>query len=67
MADDNRALVGCVLLGGALVLAVIAALCWGGQLPVDPRARGVLGASLGASAVADAVIGFVLLTKSKQS
>jgi len=67
MADDNRGLVGRVLLGGAAVLAVLAALCWTGQLPVDPRARTVLSAALGVSALADGVIGFVFLTKSRQS
>jgi hypothetical protein len=64
MAGDNRALVARVLLCGAVVLAVVAVLCWTGQLPVDPRARGVLATALGVSAVADAVIGFVFLTKS---
>ena len=67
MADENRALVGRVLLGGAMVLAALAALCWTGQLPVDPRARTVLAAALGVSALADGVIGFVLLTKARQS
>jgi len=67
MADDNRALVGRILLGGAVVLAVLAVLCWSGRLPVEPPARTVLAAALGVSAAADAVIGFVFLTKSRQS
>jgi len=67
MADENRALVGRVLLGGAVVLAVLAALCWTGQLPVDPRARTVLAAAFGVSALADGVIGFVFLTKGRDA
>jgi len=64
MADDNRALVGRILLGGAVVLALLAVLCWAGRLPVDPRARTVLAAALTASALADGMIGFVFLTMS---
>ncbi|CAN5727770.1 hypothetical protein BH18ACI5_BH18ACI5_10530 [soil metagenome] len=67
MADDNRALFGRILLGGAVVLALLAVLCWSGRLPVDPRARTVLAAALAASALADGVVGVIFLTKSRQS
>ena len=66
MADDNRALVGRILLAGAVVLALLAVLCWSGVLPVDPRARMVLASALGISALADGMIGFIFLTKSRQ-
>ncbi|MEO6213803.1 MAG: hypothetical protein ABIP65_09280 [Vicinamibacterales bacterium] len=67
MADQNRALVGRILLAGAVVLALLAILCWTGRLPVDPGARGVLGIALGVSALADAAIGIVFLMKSRQA
>ncbi|MEO5894281.1 MAG: hypothetical protein ABIS06_01095 [Vicinamibacterales bacterium] len=67
MAEDNRALVGRILLGGAVVLALLAVLCWSGRLPVDPGARTVLAAALAASALADGIVGFIFLTKSRQS
>ena len=67
MADTNRALVGRILVASAVVLTVLAVLCWTGVLPVDPRARGVLGAALGAAALADATIGIIFVTRSRQS
>jgi hypothetical protein len=67
VADDNRRLVGRILIGGAVVLALLAVLCWSGRIPVDPRARVVLAAALAASAAVDAVIGFIFLARSRQS
>ncbi|HXG55461.1 MAG TPA: hypothetical protein VNJ03_08805 [Vicinamibacterales bacterium] len=67
MAHENRALVGRILLAGAVVLGVLALLCWTGRLPVDERARGVLAMALGVSALADAAIGCIFLTRSRQS
>ena len=37
MVDDNRALVGRILLISAGVLALLGALCWTGTLPVDKK------------------------------
>lgn len=67
MPHENRALVGRILLAGAVVLGALALLCWTGTLPVDARARGVLAMSLGVSALADGVIGVIFLTRSRQS
>ncbi len=67
MANENRALVGRILLAGALVLGVLAVLCWTGALPVDEGARAVLAMALGVSALADAAIGVFFLTRSRES
>ena len=67
MANENRALVGKILLAGAVVLGILALLCWTGRLPVDEGARHVLAMALGVSALADAAIGFFFLTRSRQS
>jgi hypothetical protein len=67
MADDPKALVGRVLMIGAVVLAAVAVLCWTGTLPVDPGARGVLALAFGIAAAGDALIGFFFLARSRES
>ena len=67
MVDDNRALVGRILLMGAVVLALLGALCWTGTLPVDPGARRVLALAFGIAAAGDGLIGFIFLTKARDS
>jgi hypothetical protein len=67
MADDHKALVGRVLMIGAVVLAVLAVLCWTGTLPVDPGARNVLALAFGVAAAGDALIGLFFLTRSRES
>lgn len=65
MVDNNRALVGRILLIGAVVLTLLGALCWTGTLPVDPGARQVLALAFGIAAAGDALIGFIFLTKAR--
>jgi hypothetical protein len=67
MANENRALVGRILLIGAVVLALLGVLCWTGTLPVDPGARPVLALAFGIAAAGDALIGFIFLTKARDS
>ncbi len=67
MGDYNRALVGRILLIGAVVLALLGALCWTGTLPVDPGARRVLALAFGIAAAGDGLIGFIFLTKARDS
>jgi hypothetical protein len=67
VADANRALVGRILLIGALVLAAIGVLCWTGTLPVEPGARRVLSLAFVLAAAGDALAGFFFLTRSRDS
>ena len=64
--QNNRALIGGIVLGGALILAIIAILCWTGVLPVDHGARLWIVLALGIAAAADAVIGLFFLAKARQ-
>ena len=63
--DNNRPLVGGIVLGGAGILALLAVLCWTGVLPVDHGARRMITLGLGVAAAADAVVGLILLTRSR--
>lgn len=65
--DNNRPLIGGIVLGGAGILALLAVLCWTGVLPVDHGARAVITLALGVAAAADAVVGLIFLTRSRQS
>jgi hypothetical protein len=67
MVDENRSLVARILLLGAAVLVLLGGLCWTGTLPVDPGARRVLALAFGIAAAADALIGFIFLTKARDS
>lgn len=67
MADDNAALVGRILLIGAVVLASIGALCWMGTLPVAPAARQVLTLAFAIAAAGDCAIGLFFLRKARDS
>ena len=64
MDQGNRALVGRVLLIGAVVLAVLGLLCWTGTLPIDPGARRVMTLAFAIAAVFDGLIGVFFLTRS---
>ena len=67
MDDRQRSahLTGVIVLGGAVILGVIAVLCWTGVLPVDHGARVWIVLALGIAAAADAVIGLVFLSRSR--
>ena len=65
VAHDDTALVGRILLIGAVVLATFGTLCWMGTLPVAPGARQVLALAFGIAAAGDAAIGFLLLQKAR--
>ena len=67
MADGNTALVARILLIGALVLGLLGVLCWTGTLPVDPAARHVLALAFAIAAMGDALIGFIMLGKARDS
>ena len=64
MDQGTRALVGRVLLIGAVVLAVLGLLCWTGTLPIDPGARRVMTLAFAIAAVFDGLIGVFFLTRS---
>ena len=66
-SDDHRPLVGGVVLGGAGILALLAVLCWTAALPVNHGARSMVTLGLGVAAAADAVVGLIFLTRSRQS
>ena len=66
-SEDHRPLVGSVVLGGAFILALLAVLCWTGVLPVNHEARAMVTLGLGLAAAADAVVGLIFLTRSRQS
>ncbi len=66
-ASDQHALVGKIVLMGAVILGLLATLCWTGALPVDHGARKIVAVALGLAAAADAMIGFFFLTRSRQS
>ena len=65
--QDNRPLVGGIVLGGAVILGLLAVLCWTGVLPVDHGARVTVSLALGIAAFADTLVGVFFLTKSRQS
>jgi hypothetical protein len=67
MTDDNRPLIGGIVLAGAIVLGLLAVLCWTGVLPVDHGARTTISLALGIAAVADLLVGVFFLTRSRQS
>jgi hypothetical protein len=65
MAGENGRLVARILLIGAGLLALLAALCWTGVLPIDHGARTVMTLAFGMAAVGDAVMALILLLKSQ--
>ena len=67
MAEDNRPLIGGIVLGAAVVLGLLAGLSWTGVLPVDHGARGTMTIAFAIAAVADAAVGFFFLTRSRPS
>ena len=66
-AIHNRRLVARILLAGAVVFFLLAALSWTGILPIEPGARRLIVLSFGICAIADALIGFVLWSRSHSS
>lgn len=66
-ALENRRLVARILLFSAVLFFVLAALSWTGTLPIHPGARRVFALSFAICAAADALIGFVLWTRSQNS
>lgn len=67
MPDDNRPLIGGIVLGASVVLGLLAILCWTEVLPVDHGARSMMTLALGVAAVADAAVGVFFLTRSRPS
>ena len=65
--DNNRRVIGGIVLASALVLGLLAILCWTGVLPVDHGARPTLTIALGIAAVADAAVGLFFLTRAERS
>jgi hypothetical protein len=65
MSAENRRLAGRFLLIGAIVLGVLAALCWTGVLPIDHGARRVMTLAFAIAALGDALIGMFLLARSQ--
>jgi hypothetical protein len=50
-----------------MVLGILAALVWGGVVPVDASARPFVTLGLGLAAAADAVVGLVFLLRASSS
>ena len=67
MTDDNRPLIGGIVLAAAAVLALLAILCWTEVLPVDHSARRMMTLALAVAAAADAAVGVFFLTRSRAS
>ena len=65
MARENGRLVARILLIGAGLLALLAALCWTGVLPIDHGARKVMTLAFGIAALGDALLGLILLSRSQ--
>jgi hypothetical protein len=64
--SDNRPLVGGIVLASSVVLALLAVLCWTGVLPVGHDRRMTVTLAFGLAAVADAAVGLMFLTRSRQ-
>jgi hypothetical protein len=67
MNDDNRPVIGGIVLAAAAVLGLLALLCWTEVLPVDHGARGMMTLAFAIAAVADAAVGVFFLTRSRSS
>jgi hypothetical protein len=67
MVEANRRLVAKILVFSALIFFVLAALSWGGGLPIEPPARTIFALAFAVCAAADALIGLVLWTRSQKS
>ena len=65
MGGETGRLVARILLIGAGVLALLAAFCWTGVLPIDHGARKVMTLAFGIAAVGDAFIALILMFKSQ--
>jgi hypothetical protein len=66
-SSENRPLVGGIVLASSAVLALLAVLCWSGVLPVGHDRRTTVSMAFGLAAVADAAVGLMFLTRSRQS
>ena len=65
MAGENGRLVARILLIGAGVLGILAALCWTGVLPIDHGAKNVMTLAFALAAVGDALMAVILMFKSQ--
>ena len=65
MALENARLVARILAIGAVVLALLAVLCWTGVLPIDHGARKVLTLAFAIAAAGDALMAVLLFSKSR--
>jgi hypothetical protein len=65
--DNNRRLIGGIVLAGAVVLGLLALLCGTGVLPVDHGARSMITLAFGIAAAADAAVGLFFLTRTDRS
>ena len=66
-AAANRRLVAKILVFSALLFLVLAALAWGGALPIEPAARRLFALAFGICGTVDALIGLVLWSRSQHS
>ena len=67
MAEDNRPLIGRIVLGASLILALLAVLCWTSVLPVEHGARRMMTLAFAIAAATDAAVGVFFLTRSRSS
>ena len=67
MADDNKPLVGGIILGGALILALLAVLCWTGVIFVDHGQRQTLAIAFALAAAGDVLVGAYFLTRARRA
>jgi hypothetical protein len=64
---SNRRLVAKILVFSALVFFVLAALSWGGALPINTAARRLFAIAFTICGAADTLIGLVLWNTSQKS
>ena len=67
MADTRKRMVGWSLLSSAALLGILAVLSSAAVVPVEERVRGMIALAFAIAALADALIGLVMLTRSDES
>ena len=68
MADDaNKPLIGGIILSGALILGILAILCWSGVIFVDHGQRQTLAIAFGLAAAGDLLVGLYFLTRARKA
>jgi hypothetical protein len=67
MTHSNSRLVARILVISSGIFLLLSALSWSGTLPIDPAARRLFALAFGICATADAVIGLILWTRSREN